>query len=290
MKHLVREQVSSHGDQGAGKSAGFKQPSAKRKAPSTSDPLAADHDSSSVEPGAKRYAVEREDAVAAAAPVPAMPSHAPDADLPSAQGAMATAARLVRTGAIPKKDPNRPVTSNDNENTIFVGNLVEGVSQDALHLEFNRFGHILDVRIIYSKGIGFIRFSNEESCRKAMVMDGELFQGARLRVMPARSQKPQDSAPGDAEQEAGAGSLAGGSRDGVGAGEGTRNGGTGQGRNFRHYDDIAPDDRAPPLPSNPHEKPTREGFREEYARLADEAGAAKQREGRDRQLISYDDL
>ncbi|KAI9806705.1 MAG: hypothetical protein M1825_006162 [Sarcosagium campestre] len=71
---------------------------------------------------------------------------------------------------------------------VYVGNLFFSVTEQDLEREFQQFGKISNVRVIYdqkglSKGLGFVEFENVESATEAVkTMDGVVLQGRPLYV------------------------------------------------------------------------------------------------------------
>ncbi|MCJ1401928.1 hypothetical protein MMC11_005145 [Xylographa trunciseda] len=82
--------------------------------------------------------------------------------------------------------------------TLYVGNLFFDVTEDALKKEFQKFGNVNLVRIIYdgrglSKGFGYVEFADQSSAAKAIEsLNQQIFEGRRLTVQyTIRKEKPQ---------------------------------------------------------------------------------------------------
>lgn len=104
---------------------------------------------------------------------------------------------------------------------LFVGGLSWGTTDDGLHQAFERFGEIVEAKVITdretgrSRGFGFVSFTNDESAiGAASEMNGAMLDGRTIRVNEAENQAPK--------QRGGGGS---GGRGGYGGGRGGRGGG-----------------------------------------------------------------
>eukprot|EP01079_Euglenida_sp_SAG-EU17-18_P008766 gene8766-7958_t len=86
---------------------------------------------------------------------------------------------------------------------LFVGGLADGVKEEDLRATFATFGKVNEIRIVRSKGIGFVEFhfgkDGEEARRR---LNGQEFFGKTLRVTMARDKDggatPSRSAAGTA--------------------------------------------------------------------------------------------
>ncbi|MCJ1395698.1 hypothetical protein MMC18_008584 [Xylographa bjoerkii] len=82
--------------------------------------------------------------------------------------------------------------------TLYVGNLFFDVTEDALKQEFQKFGNVNLVRIIYdgrglSKGFGYVEFADPSSAAKAIEnLNQQIFEGRRMTVQyTIRKERPQ---------------------------------------------------------------------------------------------------
>ncbi|MFT5355033.1 MAG: cold-inducible RNA-binding protein, partial [Polyangiales bacterium] len=103
---------------------------------------------------------------------------------------------------------------------LFVGSLSWGTSDQGLREAFERFGEVVDAKVITdretgrSRGFGFVTFNDESSAKSAMdEMDGSQLDGRTLNVNEAQ------------DRRGGGGGGGGGGRDGGGGGGGGRDGG-----------------------------------------------------------------
>ena len=77
---------------------------------------------------------------------------------------------------------------------LYVGNLPYSISDDQLSDMFARFGTPDSARVVtdrdtgQSKGFGFVEYSNDETARQAMTLNGTDFGGRALKVNEARPQ------------------------------------------------------------------------------------------------------
>lgn len=106
---------------------------------------------------------------------------------------------------------------------LFVGGLSWGTTDDGLHQAFERFGEIVEAKVITdretgrSRGFGFVSFTNDESAVSAATeMNGAMLDGRTIRVNEAENQAPK--------QRGGGGGGRGGYRGGGGGGRGGRGG------------------------------------------------------------------
>jgi RNA recognition motif-containing protein len=105
---------------------------------------------------------------------------------------------------------------------LFVGGLSWGTTDDGLHQAFERFGEIVEAKVITdretgrSRGFGFVSFTNDDSAINAATeMNGAMLDGRTIRVNEAENQAPKQRGGG------------GGGRGGYGGGRGGRGGGRG---------------------------------------------------------------
>jgi hypothetical protein len=108
---------------------------------------------------------------------------------------------------------------------LFVGGLSWGTTDDGLHQAFERFGEIVEAKVITdretgrSRGFGFVSFTNDESAiNAASEMNGAMLDGRTIRVNEAENQAPKQRGGG------GGGGGRGGYRGGGGGGRGGRGG------------------------------------------------------------------
>ena len=103
---------------------------------------------------------------------------------------------------------------------LFVGNITWTASEDDLAALFSPFGEIASLRILTdretgkSRGIAFVRFTEESSAREAM----EKLEGADLKGRPIRVSEAQRRE--DRPMGGGGGGGGGGGRGGYGGGGG----------------------------------------------------------------------
>lgn len=107
---------------------------------------------------------------------------------------------------------------------LFVGGLSWGTTDEGLHQAFERFGEIVEAKVITdretgrSRGFGFVTFVNDEGAASAISeMDGSQLDGRTIKVNEAEDKGPRG----------GGGGGYGGKR---GGGRGGRSGGGGGGR------------------------------------------------------------
>jgi cold-inducible RNA-binding protein len=98
---------------------------------------------------------------------------------------------------------------------LFVGGLSWGTTDDGLHQAFERFGEIVEAKVITdretgrSRGFGFVSFTNDDSAVNAATeMNGATLDGRTIRVNEAENQAPK--------QRGGGGGGRGGYRGGGG--------------------------------------------------------------------------
>ena len=110
---------------------------------------------------------------------------------------------------------------------LFVGGLSWGTTDDGLHQAFERFGEIVEAKVITdretgrSRGFGFVSFTNDESAiNAASEMNGAMLDGRTIRVNEAENQAPKQRGGGGG----GGGGGRGGYRGGGGGGRGGRGG------------------------------------------------------------------
>ncbi|CAN0875253.1 Glycine-rich RNA-binding protein 2, mitochondrial [Linum grandiflorum] len=101
---------------------------------------------------------------------------------------------------------------------LFVGGLSYNTDDHTLKEAFDRFGDVVDVKVILdrdtgrSRGFGFVNFSDSEAANSAMSgMDGQELQGRNIRVSLANE---RSSAPRTYNNYRGGGGGGGGGGDG----------------------------------------------------------------------------
>jgi len=98
-------------------------------------------------------------------------------------------------------------------NKLYVGNLNYSATHQDVEELFSKYGTVLHVKLIESKGFGFVEMSTQEEAEGAKEkLDGTDFKGRSLRVAEARPQTDR--------------------RSGGGGGRGGRGGGYGGGRRY----------------------------------------------------------
>jgi RNA recognition motif-containing protein len=94
----------------------------------------------------------------------------------------------------PQQDPSK----------LFVGNLPWSVSEDELTSMFSEYGELEDVHLVTdrntgrSRGIAFVKFTDEATAKAAMEAVNETEQDGRtIRVSIAQPRKPREDRGGD---------------------------------------------------------------------------------------------
>jgi RNA recognition motif-containing protein len=103
---------------------------------------------------------------------------------------------------------------------VYVGNLPYNVSEQDLEGLFSEFGIIVSSTVIKdfetgrSKGFGFIEFDNQAAAQAALKLDGQEFQGRRMKVNIARDKREGGgSGGGRGGRSGGGGRSSGGGRN-----------------------------------------------------------------------------
>lgn len=84
-------------------------------------------------------------------------------------------------------------------NKIYVGNLSYNANEQDLEGLFSEFGKNLQIKLIKdfetgrSKGFAFVEFENSANAQSALSLDGQEFQGRRLKVSLARDKPSRSS-------------------------------------------------------------------------------------------------
>jgi cold-inducible RNA-binding protein len=111
---------------------------------------------------------------------------------------------------------------------LFVGGLSWGTTDDGLHQAFERFGEIVEAKVVTdretgrSRGFGFVSFTADEvAATAAQEMNGTMLDGRTIRVNEAENQAPKRGGGG------GGGYRGGGGGGGRGGYRGHRGGGGG---------------------------------------------------------------
>ncbi len=79
---------------------------------------------------------------------------------------------------------------------LYVGNLPYTTTQESVEALFSQYGPIESVALIKDretgrlKGFGFVEFKSKEDANKALELDGQDFEGQKLRVNVARPKSP----------------------------------------------------------------------------------------------------
>ena len=80
-------------------------------------------------------------------------------------------------------------------NKLYVGNLSYSVTKSDLEEIFLEFGEVRDVKVIESKGFGFVEMSSQSEAQNAKEgLDGKDFKGRALKIdeaRPPRSRGPR---------------------------------------------------------------------------------------------------
>ena len=120
---------------------------------------------------------------------------------------------------------------------VFVGGLAWATTSEGLKAAFDACGSIVEAKVVTdrdtgrSRGFGFVTFTDDAGCRKAIeTMDGATIDGRPVRVNEAEN-KPREGGGGGGGRGGfgGGGGGGGGSRGGWGGGGGGGGGG-GRGR------------------------------------------------------------
>ncbi len=73
---------------------------------------------------------------------------------------------------------------------LYVGNLRYSATEQELEELFSQYGEVKSVRIIGSRGFGFVEMGSPEEARRAMeALNGKEFLGRTLRIDEARSER-----------------------------------------------------------------------------------------------------
>ena len=81
------------------------------------------------------------------------------------------------------------------QNKLFIGNLSFKLSEEDIRELFEKFGNITEIAIPITRetgkprGFAFITFENEDSAKKALVLDGQEVDGRKIRVSIATGEK-----------------------------------------------------------------------------------------------------
>jgi cold-inducible RNA-binding protein len=118
---------------------------------------------------------------------------------------------------------------------VFVGGLAWATTSEGLKAAFDACGSIVEAKVVTdrdtgrSRGFGFVTFTDDAGCRKAIeTMDGATIDGRQVRVNEAEN-KPREGGGGRGGFGGGGGSRGGGGGGGWGGGGGGGGGG-GRGR------------------------------------------------------------
>lgn len=95
----------------------------------------------------------------------------------------------ARTDAMPR--PPRLQQQARPSFTAFLGNLNDGVHEMDLRDALSRFGELLELRIVQSRGFGFASFATEEQLERAIRgLNGQIVAGVVLRITHSRQSQP----------------------------------------------------------------------------------------------------
>lgn len=85
---------------------------------------------------------------------------------------------------------------------LFVGGLSWGTTDDGLRLAFERFGEVLEAKVVMdrdtgrSRGFGFVTFADGQAAGEAIAeMDGTELDGRSINVNEARERAPRNGGP-----------------------------------------------------------------------------------------------
>ncbi|MGW8257135.1 MAG: RNA-binding protein [Thermoguttaceae bacterium] len=103
---------------------------------------------------------------------------------------------------------------------LFVGGLSWGTTDEGLHQAFEKFGEIVEAKVITdretgrSRGFGFVTFANEEGISTAVSeMNGAQLDGRTIRVNEAENQAQRRGGGGRGGRGGHRGGYRGGSHD-----------------------------------------------------------------------------
>ncbi|KAK0654360.1 Heterogeneous nuclear ribonucleoprotein A1 [Lasiodiplodia hormozganensis] len=117
----------------------------------------------------------------------------------SAEGAQTETAAFGSAPQPERQVNRRPYTQVDeNQKTLYVGNLFYQTTEDHLRQEFSRFGNIVKTMIVrdpagLSRGFGYVEFDSTDSATDALVqMNQRVLDGRRLTVQHHKRRGPED--------------------------------------------------------------------------------------------------
>ena len=83
---------------------------------------------------------------------------------------------------------------------LFIGGLSWGTTDASLHSAFERFGEIVEAKVVVdrdtgrSKGFGFVTFAEDQAAFDAISeMDGKPLEGRTVKVNEAKERAPRDA-------------------------------------------------------------------------------------------------
>jgi len=77
---------------------------------------------------------------------------------------------------------------------LFVGNLSYQLTEDELKQTFQSYGSIKEVKLLQTKGFGFVEFESSESAQKALEeLNGKELKGRKMRVEMAKPRENRQS-------------------------------------------------------------------------------------------------
>ena len=119
---------------------------------------------------------------------------------------------------------------------VFVGGLAWATTSEGLKAAFDACGSIVEAKVVTdrdtgrSRGFGFVTFTDDAGCRKAIeTMDGQTIDGRQVRVNEAENKPREGGGGGGGRGGYGGGGGGGGGRGGYGGGGGGGRGGYGGG-------------------------------------------------------------
>jgi RNA recognition motif-containing protein len=120
---------------------------------------------------------------------------------------------------------------------LFVGGLSWGTTDETLRAGFERFGAVMDAKVVTdrdtgrSRGFGFVSFQEDAHADAAIQeMDGATFESRTINVSEARERSPRPGGGGGYGGGGGGGGYGGGGGGGARSGGGGGYGGGGGGR------------------------------------------------------------
>jgi RNA recognition motif-containing protein len=77
---------------------------------------------------------------------------------------------------------------------LFVGNLSYQLTEDELRQTFQPYGEIKDLKLLQTKGFGFVEYESSESAQKALEeLNGKELKGRNMRVEMAKPRENREN-------------------------------------------------------------------------------------------------